>query len=712
MRLSKYPKLPSNRRGIILVLSVILLVAVFAFVAFTVDTGHMAVVRAQLQAAADSAALGSAQQIPDGETIVRASATDLAGRNKAGGNAVTLAASDIELGFFDFAGKTFVVNPAEANAVRVTARVEDQQHFFAPIMGTDNFDMTATAIGMLNPRDIVFVVDLSGSMNDDTEPCWATDAITTKYTPLGFPTVGHDLMQTVFNDFGYGTFPGTVQYIGAPLGVAADNYAYAEMTKDDGPLTSPSLASTYRIDNSDDETVRRQKAYSWIIDHQIATSMPAAKPTPDSATNYDYWSKYIDYLMSGNYVGNPPPPTPPTGPPTPPTPPTPPPTGPVIPPPPTIGMNLQSWAGTIVACSDFGSAFNQTTAFGALPASPVVLPGCPRRGANDYIWLPIAVDGDRIHQFNNPNSVSFPSASAPWGWRNWIGYRTYVQFMMDWGRERSPELENNVNSNPAKPGKTPLSLLSADCPLHSEVTAGGTFQFPPRCEPMHSVRRSLIAAINLIKTRNNLVTAGAGDRVSIVTYDGDDGWHEATIIQTLTDDYDAAMLACTKLQASADIGATTATESGVALAREHLRAKTLASNPTNAPKGPQGRKFTSKVMVLLTDGMPNVWDMSTTDIGDHIAANASPNYYPTGYHWFNSVLVQSDQFFKDQRGKLFPLGMGLAADYDFMDRLARQSSTDMGGLSLHGSGNPAAYEAQLINMLTNVINRAGSRLAE
>ena len=338
-------------------------------------------------------------------------------------------------------------------------------------------------------------------------------------------------------------------------------------------------------------------------------------------------------------------------------------------------------------------------------------PGCPRRGGYTYMYLP-QLDSDRIHRFNNPNTASFPTGTVPWGWRNWIGYRTYVQFMMDWGRERSPEFDNSGNSNPALTGKTPLSVLSPDCPFHEEDTAGGKFMFPPRSQPMHSVRRALIAGINLIKNRNALVAGGSGDRVSIVTFDGRDGWHAPQIVLPLTDDYQAAMTACTTLQAAGDIGATTSTESGVDLARTHLLAKTTISNPADDPTGPQGRKFTSKVIVLLTDGMPNSWDMEQTVLDDYISSNGNANFYPTGYDWFNSVLAQTQQFYQDQRGKLYSVGMGLGTDYDFMDRIARIASTDSNGLSPRGTGNPAQYEQQLINTLESIINSPGSRMVE
>lgn len=709
----------SPRRGVIVVLSVVLLVLVFGFVAVTVDLGHMAVVKTQLQAAADAAALGSAQEIPLGETTVVQSAKDLAQRNKVAGSPVTLQNSDVRLGFYNRLTHSFVETSTAANAVRVTAKAPNNKFFFAPVFGQNQFDSQAVSIGMLNPRDVVFVVDLSGSMNDDTEPYWATQALTDKFAPLGYPTVATDLMQDIYNDFSFGTYPGVLEPLGEPLGVANDDYAYAEMTKDNGPLASPLMAAAYRILETDDEPVRKQKAYSWIIDNQIARVMPNALPTPDSAVNYDYWATYLDYIIRYAVVGNPPPPEPPSGGgggggssgggggPT---------------PPPATGWldrsPVSSGLARLLATGSLHNSFIRTSARWGLTSLPapvpaaIVLPGCPRRGAYEYLWLPSPGDSDVIYSFNNPNTISFPAAWFPWDERNLIGYKSYVQFMMDWGRDRSPELDNSVNADPSAPGKTPLSLLSPWCPLHWESTAGGTFQFPPRCQPMHSVRRALIAGINLIKQRNALVSPGSGDRVAIVTFDGLDAYHEARIAIPLTDNYNNAMAACTQLEASSDIGATTSTESGLALARNHLTEKTTVNNPGNNPLGPQGRSFTTKVIVLLTDGMPNQWIMPAGAISSHIASNPGSDYYATGYDWFNSVLVQTDQFRNDQRGRLFSVGMGLGTDYDFMDRIARVAGTDINGLSSRGSGNPAEYEQQLISVLESIINRPGSKLVQ
>ena len=55
--------------------------------------------------------------------------------------------------------------------------------------------LTASAVAMVNPRDIAFVVDLSGSMHFDTMPDQSS--------------ANTAFIQTVYDDLGFGTYPGT-----------------------------------------------------------------------------------------------------------------------------------------------------------------------------------------------------------------------------------------------------------------------------------------------------------------------------------------------------------------------------------------------------------------------------------------------------------------------------------------------------------------------
>jgi uncharacterized membrane protein len=179
-------KTQHSRRAAIAVLSAILMVAMLGMVAFGVDVGYMMVVRTQLQTAADSAALAAAaimgQGMDDARTVARKYSED----HQSAGEPVRLADTDIEFGIWDVTNRTFTETGEVGNAIRVTARRDGTSNprtnlFFARVINVDQFNSTASAVAMANPRDIAFVADLSGSMNDDTEPCWATGRINSQF---------------------------------------------------------------------------------------------------------------------------------------------------------------------------------------------------------------------------------------------------------------------------------------------------------------------------------------------------------------------------------------------------------------------------------------------------------------------------------------------------------------------------------------------------
>lgn len=605
-----------HRRGAIVLLTAILMVLLVAVIAFVVDTGYMVAVKTQLQRAADSAALAGAATLSLPQDQVLAEAQQIATLNIVGNKPATLSSQDLVFGTWDSATRTFAPSAASSNAVRVTLRCDDStgnnRLFFAPIFGYTKFSLQATATAAGNPRDIAFVVDLSGSMNNDTEPCWATYEIENMYGS-SYPTVASDLMQKIYTEFGYGAFPGSLAHVGAPAGVATDSSAYANLTKTGGPLTLATVPATYRILSTDSESTRKTKAYKWIIDYQLATLMPAALPVPSSATNLSYWTKYLDFVIQSKSV----------------------------------------------------------TGRGTLPPSQ---------------------DSDRITGLGNPYTDSYPDASTTErdSYRNKLGYRTYMQFMMDMGRNEKPDGCNYV----------PLSADSPLCPRHNEVTAGGTFSFPPSEEPTHSIRRSLIAAIQEVKLRNaSIPSMNHRDKVSIITFDTVSG---TVIRQALTGDYDQAMLACTQLQAVADNTSSTATETGLIKASQHL---------ANAPTG-SGRSNAEKVVVLMTDGIPNLKSSSDSAVSSYRSSHPSSNYYGGSSYTYDAALMQAATM-QGNRWMVFSVGVGLGTDYGFMDRLARMGQTaNNSGQSPRTSGNPLAYENEVSAIFKKIISNPQLRLVQ
>ena len=326
-------------------------------------------------------------------------------------------------------------------------------------------------------------------------------------------------------------------------------------------------------------------------------------------------------------------------------------------------------------------------------------PGTPRRGSTRRSdWLPPGQDPDRVDRFNNPNRSAFPGAVTDpvWALRNRLGFLTYAQFLLDWGRDRTPTVENATNADPALGGKVPLSMASPLVRLHSETVAGRTFRFPPRTQPMHALRRGLIAGLDVVDVLNRSGRPAVRDWVSVVTFDGLGPHHRPEVAFPLGHDYVAAMETVSKLQAVGDVGPTTALDPAVLLAQAHL-----------APpaEGGRGRAYAEKVIVIVSDGVPNAWTTDEAEVAayrDAIADADAGLFAPAGYTWLNAPLMHARKW--RRRGSTIPIGMGLGADHAFADRMAQVARTaDDAGRAPRTSGNPAVYETELRAIFEDLI---------
>ncbi|MBI1311509.1 VWA domain-containing protein [bacterium] len=174
--------LNTERHGAIAVLAAALLVVIFAFTAFTVDLGFVALVDQELQGAVDASALAAAYELKQAKTTdsVFNAAEELAALNTVNGHALSVIRdSDVEVGYWDELTRTFTAMPgltdlSLSNAVRVNGRLNrarDSQVrlFFAPILGHSNVERESSAIAVIGrdrPRDVMLVIDRSGSMKD------------------------------------------------------------------------------------------------------------------------------------------------------------------------------------------------------------------------------------------------------------------------------------------------------------------------------------------------------------------------------------------------------------------------------------------------------------------------------------------------------------------------------------------------------------------
>jgi len=178
------------------VTSAVLVSALLAFVAFTVDTGNIALTKARMQNAVDAAALAASQEIVSavesaGEGEGSASGASAGAIAAARAKAVEVAASndvfvdadlDVKFGRRSLnpsTGEWEILWDVEPyNVVKVSARREKDDTslpdgrlklFFGWAVGMTTAGLHTSAIAFVEARDIVVVLDYSGSMSFDSQ---------------------------------------------------------------------------------------------------------------------------------------------------------------------------------------------------------------------------------------------------------------------------------------------------------------------------------------------------------------------------------------------------------------------------------------------------------------------------------------------------------------------------------------------------------------
>jgi Flp pilus assembly protein TadG len=161
----------ARRRGNIVLMTALLMVAMIGFVALAVDVGYLNAMRTDLQRSADAAAIAGAWELMnrDGQTgtetpsnlttAATSKAGQFAGLNKVGNEAPGLASDDVTVGYMANPanpGDPLVATPTGSlpNAVQVRVQRTTTQNgqislFFARVLGHDQQSMTAQATAAL-----------------------------------------------------------------------------------------------------------------------------------------------------------------------------------------------------------------------------------------------------------------------------------------------------------------------------------------------------------------------------------------------------------------------------------------------------------------------------------------------------------------------------------------------------------------------------------
>ena len=174
-----------SRRGNIVVFSAFLMIIFMAMLALSVDVGYVFTMKAELRRAVDAAALAGVGELVNGTEAAEAAAKEYLIRNPVGSGLGSVGSEalanatiefdsnhsdDYEFTFGNWNPETMQldVTPVMPSTIRVSMQYPNLPFFFARALGHSTFNLQAQSTAMFQPRDIVVVLDFSGSMNDDS----------------------------------------------------------------------------------------------------------------------------------------------------------------------------------------------------------------------------------------------------------------------------------------------------------------------------------------------------------------------------------------------------------------------------------------------------------------------------------------------------------------------------------------------------------------
>ena len=174
------------RKGSMVVFTALLMVALMAILAFSIDTGYIFTAQTQLDRSTDAAALAGAASLSEGTDVASDKVVEYLVRNPVGSATHAFDESQLELlkaqylanhqdefevklGHWDPDTRKFTQSATLPSAIHVSVREANLPLFFGRVLGRDNFTIQSEAVAVYQPRDIMLVLDLSGSMNDDSE---------------------------------------------------------------------------------------------------------------------------------------------------------------------------------------------------------------------------------------------------------------------------------------------------------------------------------------------------------------------------------------------------------------------------------------------------------------------------------------------------------------------------------------------------------------
>ncbi len=223
------------RRGNILVLTALFMTGLTALLALSIDLGHIYTTQSQLDRSVDAAALAGASQLSEGHEATQEKIVEYLVRNPIGpGFSVTnentletkklefLAqhSDDLEIqtGHWNALTRSFETGESPHSAVLVSMTYPRQPLFFGRVLGRSQFQVHRSAVAMYQPRDIMLTLDLSGSMNDDSE-YGAMQQLGEDAVNLNLEQIWHEMGAPVYGNMGFEPTWVTIPFLTLPAAV-------------------------------------------------------------------------------------------------------------------------------------------------------------------------------------------------------------------------------------------------------------------------------------------------------------------------------------------------------------------------------------------------------------------------------------------------------------------------------------------------------------
>ena len=228
-------RIHSMRRGNILVLTALFMTGLTALLALSIDLGHIYTTQSQLDRSVDAAALAGASQLSEGHEATQEKIVEYLVRNPIGpGSSVTnenaletkklefLAqhSDDLEIqtGHWNALTRSFETGESPHSAVLVSMTYPRQPLFFGRVLGRSQFQVHRSAVAMYQPRDIMLTLDLSGSMNDDSE-YGAMQQLGEDAVNLNLEQIWHEMGAPVYGNMGFEPTWVTIPFLTLPAAV-------------------------------------------------------------------------------------------------------------------------------------------------------------------------------------------------------------------------------------------------------------------------------------------------------------------------------------------------------------------------------------------------------------------------------------------------------------------------------------------------------------